>query len=167
MIALKLLEVKDCMQKLLLADTFDSFSFIDGSITTFATFHFDGYIQKDFYNTEEQALLLEQGKEYSSWSEMRDYCYHVIKGKNTPLSFKFVLSLAKDNVQKLLAHNLPSQDIATIQGLYLNLQYDQGELTCITGTSMKTFTMDKTLEHLWDDTAMKYLKQKEILFEKI
>ncbi|MFI3208355.1 MAG: DUF5721 family protein [Eubacteriales bacterium] len=167
MIALQLLEVKDCMQKLLLSDSFDSFSFIDGSITTFATFTFDGYIHKNYYNTDEQESSNQEEAVFSTWAKMRDYCYHVIKGKHTPLAFKFVLNLSTENTKKLLEHNLPTQDPTGIQGLYLNFQYDHGSLTCITGTSMKSFTMDKTLEHLWDDTAMKYLKQKDILFEKI
>lgn len=167
MIALQLLEVKDCMFKLLLSDTFDNFSFIDGSITTFATFTFDGYIHKEFYNTDEQDSDQIENKEFTNWGEMREYCYNVIKGKNTPLSFKFVLSLSKENIAKLLSHNLPTLSSETVQGLYLNFQYDKGILECITGTSMKTFTMDKSLDHLWDDMALKYLKQKEIIFEKL
>lgn len=167
MIALQLLEVKDCMQKLLLSDAFDSFSFIDGSITTFATFTFNGFIHKDFYNTDEQETNLVAHKEFTTWGDMRDYCYHVIKGKNSPLAFKFVLSLSTENTARLLERDFPSISADGIQGLYLNFQYDKGSLECITGTSMKTFTMDKTLDHIWDDTAMKYLKQKEILFEKL
>lgn len=167
MIALHLLEVKDCMQKLLLSETFDNFSFIDGTITTFATFTFNGYIHKEFYNTNEQEASLIENKEFATWGEMRDYCYNVIKGKNTPLSFKFVLSLSKDNIKKLLQHNLPNISSETVQGLYLNFQFEKGKLECITGTSTNTFTLDKSLDHIWDDIAMKYLKQKEIIFEKI
>lgn len=166
MIALQLLEVKDCMHKLLLSDTFDNFSFIDGSITTFVTFTFDGYIHKEYYNTDEQEELI-LNKEFTTWGEMREHCFQIIKGKNTPLSFKFVLSLSKENTQKLLSRDLPTLPLDSIQGLYMNFQYEKGELECITGTSTKTFTMDKTLDHLWDDVAMKYLKQKEILFEKL
>ncbi len=166
MIALQLLEVKDCMHKLLLSDTFDNFSFIDGSITTFVTFTFDGYIHKEYYNTDEQEELT-LNKEFTTWGEMREHCFQIIKGKNTPLSFKFVLSLSRENTQKLLARDLPTIPLDSIQGLYMNFQYEKGELECITGTSTKTFTMDKTLDHLWDDVAMKYLKQKEILFEKL
>lgn len=167
MIALQLLEVKDCMQKLLLSDTFDHFSFIDGSITTFATFTFDGYIHKDFYNTNEQEAQLIENKEYTTWGEMREYCWNIIKGKHTPLGFKFVLSLSPENIRKLLEQNSSSIAIETVQGLYLNFQYDKGKLECITGTSTKIFTMDKSLDYLWDDTAVKYLKKKEIIFEKI
>ncbi len=167
MIALHLLEVNDCMQKLLLSDTFDNFSFIDGSITTFATFTFDGFIHKEFYNTDEQETVTLKNKEFATWGEIRDYCYHIIKGKNIPLSFKFVLSLSREHTGKLLEYSLPNLSNDAVQGLYLNFQYEKGELQCITGTSMKTFTLDKSLDHVWDDNAMKYLKQKGITFEKL
>ena len=41
------LKAKNCMSHLLLKSTFDDFSFIEGEITTFNKFTFDGYIQKE------------------------------------------------------------------------------------------------------------------------
>lgn len=49
MIALKLPEVKECMSKLLLSDTFDSFLFIEGEIVTYNTFSINGFLKKDFF----------------------------------------------------------------------------------------------------------------------
>lgn len=49
MIALSLTGIRDCMSKLLLSDTFDSFFFIEGEVTTFITFSLDGYLKKEFY----------------------------------------------------------------------------------------------------------------------
>ena len=49
MIALSLTDVKECMSKLLLSETFDPFLFIEGEIMTFGTFAMDGYLKKDFY----------------------------------------------------------------------------------------------------------------------
>ena len=46
MIALALTEVKECMAKLLLSETFDPFYFIEGEIVTFGTFTLDGYLKK-------------------------------------------------------------------------------------------------------------------------
>ena len=46
-----------------------------------------------------------------------------------------------------------------VQGLYLNIRYDGKHLSCITGTSFKTFTLDKSLEHAWDEMVQKFLKQ--------
>jgi hypothetical protein len=47
-----------------------------------------------------------------------------------------------------------------VRGLFLNIQYKQGKLTCTTGISLKTFTMEKGLEHVWEDMVQKYFKQK-------
>ena len=49
MIALKLPEVKECMSKLLLSDTFDSFLFIEGEIVTYNTFSINGFLQKSIF----------------------------------------------------------------------------------------------------------------------
>lgn len=48
MISLTLTNVKKFMSQLLMTETFDRFSFIEGEIVTFNTFKLDGYLQKDF-----------------------------------------------------------------------------------------------------------------------
>ena len=106
MIALHMLEVRDCMSKLLLSDIFDAFLFIEGDITTFNTFHLDGYLKKDFFDTEE-ALSRFSSREYSLWKEVRTLCYTIIKGKKTPLGFKFVFCLSGENTSRLLVQEGP------------------------------------------------------------
>lgn len=167
MVAIKLLEVKECMSELLLKDTFDSFSFIEADITTFMTFHVDGYLKKDFFTESEQTSLIEEGKLYPTWGEARQYIYNLIKGNKTPLNFKFVLNFSKENTEILISNKLNGFDISNVSGLFLRFHYDNGNLECITGTSTHTFTMDKSLELVWDDTAQKYLTQKGILFESL
>ena len=54
---------------------------------------------------------------------------------------------------------------ADVQGLYLNIRYDGTHLTCVTGTSFKSFMMDKTLEREWDEMVKKFFLKKEIEFE--
>ena len=61
MISLTLTNVKSFMSHLLLKETFDNFSFIEGEIITFNIFRIDGYIQKDFFDSEEEI------SEYSLW----------------------------------------------------------------------------------------------------
>ena len=99
MIALALTDVKECMSKLLLSETFDPFLFIEGEIMTFGTFSMDGYLKKDFY---EEGTAPE--REYALWKDMREYCFSLIKGKRTPLGFKFVLGLSESNIEKCLVH---------------------------------------------------------------
>ena len=50
MISLTLTNVKKFMSQLLMTETFDRFSFIEGEIVTFNTFKLDGYLQKDFFD---------------------------------------------------------------------------------------------------------------------
>lgn len=155
------LKTKNCMQHLLLKPTFDSFALIEGEITTYNTFRIDGYIHKNFY---EDAPL----KDYSSWGDLREFCFHIIRGKRTPLDFRFILSLPKEEFEAfLIDQEIPSLSHSDIQGLYLNFKYDGTNLQCITGTSLNIFTMDKTLENVWDNYARKFFLNKEIDFESL
>lgn len=151
------LKTKPSMSHLLLKDTFDQFSFIEGEITTFNTFTIDGYLQKDFFEEKPEAF-------HAHWKDVREFCFQIIRGKRTPLNFKIILSLAPENFPGFLnEHNVTGFRPEDIQGLYLNLSYDGLNLTCITGISMKTFTMDKSLERAWDDAAQKKLLELELV----
>ena len=39
---------------------------------------------------------------YVRWSYVREYCLSLIKGKQTPLRFHFILSLSPDQIEALL-----------------------------------------------------------------
>ena len=160
MIALALPQVKECMAKLLLSETFDPFYFIEGEIVTFNTFTMDGYLKKDFFEQEEAPE-----REYALWKDVREFCFSLIKGKRTPLSFKFVLGLSDSNIEKLLLQQGLDFKPQDVRGLYINLKYDGQKLQCITGTAMNLFTMDKSLEQAWDKMVQKFFAQKEIKYE--
>ena len=137
MISLTLTNVKNFMSHLLLKETFDNFSFIEGEIITFNTF----------------------------WKNLREFCFSLIKGKKTPLGFHFVFSLNSKNISRLIEQKELGLNPADVQGLYLNIRYDGTHLTCVTGTSFKSFMMDKTLEREWDEMVKKFFLKKEIAFE--
>ena len=160
LIAIKINKIKDFMSKLLLSDTFDNFYITEGEITTFNTFKIDGFIKKDFY--EEGTVL----NEYSKWGSLRELCYSIIKGKRTPLDFKFIFGLSEQNIENLIIKNELNIDADTVQGLYMNIRYDGSELYCITGTSFKSFTMDKSLENVFDKMVLKFFSMKDIEFEQ-
>ena len=48
--------------------------------------------------------------------------------------------------------------------LYINIQYENHEMICVTGTSMKQFTLDRTLENEWDENVKKFLKKNGVVF---
>ena len=162
MIALKLTKIKESMAKLLLSDTFDNFLFMQGEIVTFNTFTIDGYLRKEFYDSDNQPE-----REFSLWGDMREYCYSVIKGNRTPLRFSIVLGLSDENVKKLLTKQELPYNPSDVKGLYLNIRYDGNALICTTGTSLNLFTMDKSLEQTWDKMVQKFFVQKELDVEII
>lgn len=111
------LSAKNCMSHLLLKDTFDNFSFIEGEITTFNKFTISGFLQEDFFDEKPEET-------YSRWNKTRDFCFQIIRGKRTPLGFKIVLALPEDQIPYFLtAHGLtgyrPGRDPGAVPELPL------------------------------------------------
>ena len=52
MLALKIIDVKDFMNKLLIGEVFDRFFLVEASVTTFNVFTIDGRLQQDFFDTD-------------------------------------------------------------------------------------------------------------------
>ena len=137
MLALKITDIRDFTNKLFIGEVFDKFCLSEASITTFNTFTIDGRLQRDFFDTDSLNKLTEHGRTHSLWKEIRPFCWSVIRGKRTPLSFKIVL------------------------------HFKNNALLCTTGTSLKTFLMTKQPEQFWDDMILHFLNQNQILFEKL
>ena len=165
MIALQIQDIKNFMSKLLLSQTFDNFHLVEGTITTYNTFRIDGRIHRDFFSAEE---IEERGldkREFSLWKEVKPFCLELIKGKKTPLGFKFTFQLSKENTAKLLVSSgITSIQPENVSGLLLNIRFDSNGLSCITATNLNLFTLNKSLEHAWDDMVKRFLKQQEISF---
>ena len=143
------------MSRLLMKSDFDRYLLREAQIVTFVTFTIDGKMQKNFYSNEEYK---DMGKpELAMWQKVRPICFEMIKGSRTPVRFKIVLKLNEEEMQKLIEENELSYTLSDVGGLYLNLVYENGDLNCITGTSMNLFTLDKSLEQLWDATVKKNL----------
>lgn len=147
------------MAELLLRETFDSFLFIEGSVTTFNKFTIDGYIHSDFYEADAPA------EPYSVWKSLREFVFSIIKGKRTPLDFHFVFALSADAVRTFITENELDFQPESVQGLYLNFRYDGSTLTCVTGTSLKVFTLDKSLDHTFDRWVEQFFTEHEIEYD--
>lgn len=167
MVALKITDVKDFMNKLLTKDTFDMFCMTECSITTFNTFSIDGKLNYNFFDTDERTLLQEKSITYSLWKEIRPFCYSIIRGKRSPLGFKVILSLSKSQTMTFLHKNVSSSSAAQVYGLYINIQYKHKTLLVTSGISLDNFSADKSIEHSWDTVVLSFLKNSNIVFEEI
>lgn len=167
MVALKISNIKEFMNLLLLSDTFDHFLLSEASITTFATMILDGHSYADFFSPEDDGYELVAGESYVPFALLRSSCFDFIKGKRTPVSFKFVFLLSKKNQEKTLASLHSSFAAEDISGMYLNLKYQAGEIICTTGISYRNFSLDKSLDQAWDDMIIRFFKNHKILFETL
>lgn len=167
MIALQILDQKEFTKNLFIGNIFHPFLLSEATITTFNTFHIDGSLRKNFYTEEEQAAMHMENREYAKWEESKPFCFQIIKGKHTPIYFKIVFHLSRDDMERFLKSAGVLMTADDVFGLYLNITYDGKNLICTTGSSMKIFTLDKTLDNSWDLWVMAFLKQHGIATEQV
>lgn len=157
MISVKINNLKDFTSKLFVKEVFDEMYLVSATIQTHSTFQIEGKTNEAFYS-DTDALAV---NEYTYWKLLRPICFEMIKGKQLPCYFKFVLKLTPVQMQELLASD-STWNVNDIAGLFLNIKYEQGCITLTTGTSLKIFTLDKGLEQLFDHYVTQFLEQNSI-----
>ena len=175
MIAINILDIKKFMSAFLMGTLFDEYSLIEAQVTTYCTFSIDGRYEKLFDSEAGAAgeFILENetnsaaSVEYIPFSRVREQCYAWIKGRRTPLFFKFVLFYPKEKLGAFLARAGGTLTPHQIQGLCLNLRYDGTDLVLTTGTSLKIFSMDRSIDAAWDAAVRELLAEQGILVQDI
>ncbi|MEG0961925.1 MAG: DUF5721 family protein [Lachnospiraceae bacterium] len=165
MIALKVINIKEFMNLFLRTELFDHFLMSEGSISTYMTYLLDGHINREFFDSQEESYSQIEAEEYLPFSMVRNTCFDLIKGKRTPISFKFVFLLSKENQNRTLSSLKSSFSSENISGMYLNLKYKENQVIFTTGISYRMFSLDKSLEHSWDDMMILFLKKHGIACE--
>jgi hypothetical protein len=168
MLALEVVSMKNFMNHLLSGDTFDIFLLEEAAISTACSYTIDGHINADFFPPEERGSE-HIPYEFRPWSELKGLCFDLIKGRYTPLYFKFVLQLKPEHMQQLLGieNKTAAGDASQVKALVLNIRYDGSKAILTTGTSYHTFVMSREADLIWDKAVCKYLDQKGIGYEKL
>ncbi|MCR5500580.1 MAG: DUF5721 family protein [Acetatifactor sp.] len=164
MIALQITSMKQFMSSLLTGDAFDIFLLEEATIQTATTVTIDGHVNVEFYPISDRTPQVIP-YEYQPWSELKSLCFDLIKGKYTPLYFKFVLQLKPEKMTAMLEKERLSAKDVPLKSLVLTIKYDSGKAILTTGSSYQTFVMDKTADVVWDRQISKYLAMKGIQFE--
>lgn len=166
MLALQITSMKTFMHQFLAGDTFDSFLLEEAVISTANTYTIDGHINVDFYPPEQRGRDCIP-YDFQCWSDIKGMCFHLMKGKNTPLFFKFVLHLKPEKVTALLEKENCSVDASQVRSLVLNIRYDGSKAVLTTCISYQAFVMSKEPDIIWDKALTKYLSDKGIPFEEL
>ncbi|MCR5754817.1 MAG: DUF5721 family protein [Acetatifactor sp.] len=164
MLALQITSTKAFMQQLLVGDAFEEYLLESAVICTANTYTIDGRINPEFYPPEERnAETIPY--EFRPFSEQKGLCFDLIKGKHTPLSFKFVLQLKPEKTSALLGSDTSYASL--VKALVLTVKYDGTHVTLITGIAYNTFSMDREPEQLWDKALTQFLSDKGLPFETL
>ena len=167
MIALNVLDIKPFMKHFLVGNTFDAFDLSEGSVTTFCTFSIDGTYMKDFDDSDGENEDTDRAFiPCIPWARVREHVFSLMRGKRTPLAFKFVFMLPKKAVPRFLEKAGIAMDASEVSGLFLNVNFRSRKLMITTGTSLKMFTMDRTVDNAWDSYVQSFLKSRGIAAEK-
>lgn len=132
-------DVKLFMPKLLTKDTFDNFEIRNITLNSFAQLSISSILKKD--------------EEILRWEAIRPYVYSFIKGHEKPSLIKIIFGVKKDDLEKI-SENLSSG--------FLNLTYENDEIIFTTGTSQKSFNLEKLEDRLFDEFIEDFFKEKEI-----
>jgi len=161
MTAFEIKNIKSFMNTLLIGNCFDIFLVEEAEVTTYNVFHIDGRINKSFYTEKDDCPPYE----FSKWEEIRPIILSLIKGKQTPTAFKFTLHLMPEYLEGLLRGKDTTITENQIRALAINIKYENGRLLLVTGTSLNTFIMDKSLDVIWDESMKRFLVKHELDFE--
>ncbi len=175
MVLIEIKDIKQLMNKLLIEEAFDKFLLSKANIVSSNTFIIDGHINKSFFTNEELENMRyeseQQGRIFSEtmtrFEILKPTCLALIKGKKTPVSFKFSFYLADENIEKFLKNSNLSLTRNDIAGLTLNLKYAEQKLTLTTSTSLKIFTPDKSIDKHWDLMVKRFLESNNIAYEEL
>lgn len=166
MTALQISSVKQFMNHLLAAETFDSFLLEEAVISTANTFTIDGHVNREFYQNDEDAHA-QNLPEFRPWRELKSLCFDLIKGRRTPLFFRFVLHLKPETASSLLEKEGCETDLSQLKALVLTIRYDGSKAVLTTGTAFHTFVPSKEPDAIWDRTLKKFLDSKGISYEEL
>nr|WP_317359109.1 DUF5721 family protein [uncultured Tyzzerella sp.] len=139
-------EVKIFMQKLLKEDSFDKLEIRNISLETIVKYEILGNINKDYLQEDEKRYFVK-------WKELKPYIVNIIKGNIKPKFFKIVFSLDDETVNAVCDN---------AAAMFLNITYQNDSIIGTTGTSQKSFSLDKKEDKIWEEIILKFFKKNGI-----
>ena len=147
-------DIKTFLNGLFKDERYESFYLFSIKLEAAVSYEIDGKINKAFFSEDELSQL--NNMEYICWKDVKRTVLDFLKGGKLPVKMKLILMFNKDNVNRLIEMNNIPIHPDNVRALFMNVIYSDNRLSITTGTSLNVFTMDKTLEELWDKTVEKY-----------
>jgi len=155
-------DVRLFMGALLMSDKFDFLEVRGIDLTTFTHFNISG---QKIVQAESEADSDDDDKPeekvkttYCKWEEIRPFVHNFIKGGAKPSYMKLIFSLESGEAHKL-------HDNAA--AMYLNITYNGEEVFFTSATAQRGFSLDKSLDHVWEDYLVEFFRANEISVREI
>lgn len=145
MIQLFIENSKKFMNKLFKEEIFDNYYVRGITIYCLTKYEISGALDKDYLDAQNTDSI---NRSYCLWSEIKPIVFSIIKGNKQPKLLKVILSIDNEKAKEI------HENSAT---LFININYESGELNIITGASQKNFSLDKSLDKAWDKYVTAFL----------
>lgn len=159
---IEILDIKPFMQLLFQTNTFDSYEFVSALIRTDMTYNLDGHRNKDFLTKDEWAAQNAGDASFLLWQTAKERVFYLIKGKKTPSQLKIVFKLPPADTRLVLTSTHSNLADTDIDGMFVNILFQDNRLTVICGISYRIFTLEKQLEQEFTSHILAVLKSLSI-----
>ena len=163
MLSLVFHDLKKMTSLLFTENSFDRFLLKSASLSAMLSVTISGEKDPDFFSEEEREKEMQES--FVRYETVRPLLFSLIKGKRPPLSFRIILITDKNTTNSLKVKSGFSG--AEVTSLSMNFSFKNGVLTLSSGVSYSGFTLDKSLEALWDQTIRNFLDQKDVTYEAL
>ncbi|MCF0135030.1 MAG: hypothetical protein HUJ69_01240 [Lachnospiraceae bacterium] len=168
-------DVRSFMRALLSEPLFKDWELRSAELSVLSHISIDGKINRDYLSDEEKQ---QHPSPYLKWEEIQPRIRSLIQGGKTPTLMHITLALDPSRFR-----GMPTD---TVESLLLQIRYEipgpgegtapsetagardrtdpqrEHRLTLITGVALKTFTLDKTPEKMWDESIPAFFKAHSI-----
>ena len=102
-----------------------------------------------------------------SEATIKTACSYTINGNKVPAAMKLVMLASYELVTDIIAKNNIAVMPENVNGLFINMKYQEGHVDIITGTSLNVFTLDKQLDTAFDQYIKTFLANAGLDFEEL
>ena len=145
----KIEDVKEFMQLLFLKENFDKFCLGGMELKTLVSFAIKGNLCTDWLDGVDKEKYGHM--EYVPWKLLRPVAFSMIRGKQSP-------SMMRIN----FVHYMEDGGCGG-----LRVQYENGQLACISSYTAAHFSLDKSEEQLWDENCKRFLQKNNIVVSEV
>lgn len=151
MLILTINNIKEFVGKLLSDEYLSSMLLYQAELKNATFLSIDGKINEDFYDNKEEI----PERKYATWEEVKGVFFQAMRGQKLPVSFKVVLMPSPSVTEKIIERYGLNIVASNISAMNLNIYYDRSEMTVTTGTSLKIFSLDRSVDEAWEDYVKK------------